>query len=805
MGQMVIGALIFSAREWIVPAMLLVSGAIIFTFWGLLKGPKGGWLGTVSLILKGLGAAALGVCLLNPLWSGTRARPGANYVAVIADNSLGMNIKDAGETRSRGEMMKEKLVDEKSTWTAALGETFQVRRFRFDGQLQSVKDFSELAFDGRASAIRNTLDQIKERFRGQPLAGVLLLTDGIATDMKEGVGDLEGLPPIYPVVIGKPGAIKDIGIRGVSVTKSAFEDAPVTIQADVAAAGYGGSQLVAQLWESAITSTNKAGTGSKMVSEMAQRVAREDEPQAFRFQIRPEKPGISFYTVRVAAKNEQDQFNTPEKTTEATLLNNSAVAVVDRGKGPYRLLYVGGRPNWEFKFLNRALEEDEQLQLTALIRVAKREPKFAFRGRAGESSNPLFRGFDRKGDDTEKYDQPVLVRLNISDNNVDELKGGFPKTAEELYQFQAVILDDLEAEFFTHDQMVLLQKFVSERGGGVLMLGGPDSLREGKYDHTPIGEMLPVYLDSAPSIPVGENFKLELTREGWLQPWARLRKNETEEKMRLEGMPGFDTLNRVRGVKPGANVIATVVGEKGKQEPALVVQRFGRGHAATLMLGDLWRWGMKNETLHADLNKAWRQMMRWLIADVPNRIELGAEPAKKGAEDTVLLQVRARDKSFQPVDNANVTIQVRYVGNGNLGSTNNTIKIPAEPSGKEAGVYEASFVPRDAGGYVAEAIVLEPSGLELGRAEAGWTADPSAEEFRSLQPNRALLESLARKTGGEVLEMPDLDKFPARLSNKQAPIVESWSYPIWHQSSVLIFALACLAGEWGLRRYKGLA
>src|SRR5256885_11023024 len=39
--------------------------------------------------------------------------------------------------------------------------------------------------------------------------------------------------------------------------------------------------------------------------------------------------------------------------------NNSTVLAVDRGHGPYRILYVAGRPNWEFKFLNRAAQEDE--------------------------------------------------------------------------------------------------------------------------------------------------------------------------------------------------------------------------------------------------------------------------------------------------------------------------------------------------------------------------------------------------------------------------------------------------------------
>jgi hypothetical protein len=108
-----------------------------------------------------------------------------------------------------------------------------------------------------------------------------------------------------------------------------------------------------------------------------------------RFQLKPEGSGLVFYRVEAALKADASG-NAP---AEATLANNTRVVVVDRGQGPFRVLYVAGRPNWEFKFLNRAVEEDTQVQLVGLIRVAKREPKFDFRGRSGESSNPLFRGF----------------------------------------------------------------------------------------------------------------------------------------------------------------------------------------------------------------------------------------------------------------------------------------------------------------------------------------------------------------------------------------------------------------------------
>src|SRR5207244_3147101 len=152
------------------------------------------------------------------------------------------------------------------------------------------------------------------------------------------------------------------------------------------------------------------------------------------------------------------------------------------------------------------------------------------------------------------------------------------------------IIDDIEAGFFKQDQLSLLSQFVSRRGGGLLMLGGKESFGEGGYNRTPVGEMLPVYLDRNLSASPAENFRLRLTREGWLQPWVRLRANEQDETKRLAGMPPFKTVNRIDSIKPGASVLAEVELEGGAAKPALVVQPFGRGRVAALLIADLWRW-----------------------------------------------------------------------------------------------------------------------------------------------------------------------------------------------------------------------
>ena len=801
---MFVATLVISGRDWLWPAAIFLALALLALGWTYRYAPAGGAIRGVCVFLKLLGLLVLAACLVDPLWSGQRARPGANIFVVIADNSQGMQIKDRGETRSRGELLRAKLTADKTDWRARLEEDFQMRRYFFDSRLQSTKDFSELVFDGRASAIGSALRTVVERYQGQPLAGVLLLTDGNATDIPAGKIEAAGLPPVYPVVIGRDDAIKDIALQKVAVSQTVFEDAPVTIQADVLANGYSGSPLVAQVLD----------REGKKVAEQTQRAPRDGETAAFRLQLRPDKGGVSFYRLRVSAKDELQQFEKPEASTEATLANNGRVLVVDRGQGPYRILYVAGRPNWEYKFLHRALEEDEQIQLVGLIRIARREPKFDFRGRPGESSNPLFRGFGNQSkEEIERYDQPVLVRLNTRD--ATELIGGFPKTAEELYAYQAVIVDDLEAEFFTRDQMTLLQKFVSERGGGFLMLGGAESFHQGKYERTPIGDMLPFYLDHVAEMKPPTNLHLTLTREGWLQPWARLRSNEDQEKARLEAMPAFQVLNRVRDIKPGASVIATVQDEGGHNFPALAVQRFGNGRVGALTIGDVWLWGLHDEASHRDMDKAWRQLVRWLIADVPNRIIVQVEPKADDPNQALRLQVRARDKKFQPLDNASVMLTVRAVTNdfariksaadSRSQAGTNAIRLNAEPSSTEAGLYEAIYVPRETGGYLAEATVRDAAGMEVGRAQAGWTADPAAEEFRSLKPNRVLLETIARQTGGEVIAQDRLDSFAASLPKRKAPITESWTLPLWHRSTVFVFALACFIAEWGLRRWKGMA
>ena len=83
--------------------------------------------------------------------------------------------------------------------------------------------------------------------RARPLAGILLFSDGNATDIESLNDGLGQMPPVYPVVMGKQSPIKDISIASVQVTSSTFEDAPVVIHCQLAATDFPAEKIVARL------------------------------------------------------------------------------------------------------------------------------------------------------------------------------------------------------------------------------------------------------------------------------------------------------------------------------------------------------------------------------------------------------------------------------------------------------------------------------------------------------------------------------------------------------------------------------
>lgn len=780
---------VWAGQSWWLPAVGILAAGCVAVF--LSYRQTAGSLGFRIFLscLKVAAFALLAICLLEPMYRDTRPEPGANLLMVMADDSQSLQVKDQGATQTREESMFAQL-NENTSWLNQLSETFEVRRYQFDQQLRPVANFSQFKADKRGTNLLDNLKLVAERFDGRPAAGIVVLTDGNELNRNEDLNqqldriDWEQLPPIYPVIVGQPSPSADLGIDRVVTTQTNFETAPVSLDVQMTVYGMDNQRVLVELLDE---------TGEQLEK---QEIAGVESGRKFsaRFQTKPQKQGVNSYEVRASIAGVDLDKVTTRTSTEATMINNRQSIVVNRGRGPYRVLYVCGRPNWELKFLNRAMKDDPEVDLVSLVRIAKGEAKFSFRGRDGQKSNSLFRGFDSQDDDTtEQHDEPVFYRLGTKDS--EELRGGFPKDPEDLFVYDGIILDDVESDFFNEDQKSLIHDFVNFRGGGLLMMGGQESFAGGSYDRTAIGEMMPVYLDRLAPAARNTNYQLDLTREGWLQAWVRVRSTESAEKKRLQEMPTFRTINRTDSIKPGATVLATVSGGSRKNIPALAVQPFGKGRVGAMLIGDFWRWHMRTDLSNNDHYKSWRQTLRWLVGDVPRRVELEAS-LRRGSLTSNQLQIRVRNEAFEPYDNAKIDLKV-------ITPSGNEIPLTTSPT-NEPGVYLANFTSTNPGVYRAVAAVNAADGSPIEQREYGWVCDPDRQEFETLVPNRNLLEQLAERSKGEVLELDEVGNLPSMLESRPVPISQTRTLPWWHQWWVFSIAIGMIVAEWGLRRWKGM-
>ena len=107
-----------------------------------------------------------------------------------------------------------------------------------------------------------------------------------------------------------------------------------------------------------------------------------------------------------------------------------------------RVLALQGAPGYEHSFLARALAADPGLEIDSVVRKGKNE--------AGQNTFLVQAGGGR----------------------AESLISGFPATREALYAYDALLVANVEGDFFTRAQLALMADFVAERGGGLLVLGG---------------------------------------------------------------------------------------------------------------------------------------------------------------------------------------------------------------------------------------------------------------------------------------------------------------------------------------------
>jgi uncharacterized membrane protein len=377
-----------------------------------------------------------------------------------------------------------------------------------------------------------------------------------------------------------------------------------------------------------------------------------------------------------------------------------------------------------------------------------------------------------------------------------ELKDGFPTKVDELFGYEGVIIGSSEAAYFTPAQQELMHQFVDRRGGGILFLGGRDSLADGGWAKSQLNDLLPVVLPDRKNTFVRAPADVELTAAGRDSLITRIEEDPQKNVERWKKLPYLMNFQVAGQPKPGAVVLADMIPKQGGREPLLIIQNFGRGRSAVFATAGSWRWQMLQPLADKSHEMFYTQLLRWLVNDTPKRVVASTPQQVIADVANAKLRAEVRDHTYLP--SADATVEAHILGPDGIAEA-----VELRPAPLEQGVYTAEYTTPKAGSYLVE-MVAKRGSEELGRDVLTFRReDGVAENFR-VEQNRELLQKLSTETGGTYYKPEDAAKLGKDISYSEAGITIRETRDLWDMPVVFLALLLLRSGEWLLRRKWGV-
>jgi hypothetical protein len=713
-------------------------------------------------VLVGLRTAAivvLVVCLFRPMLLLSAAVPQRNYVGVLIDDSRSMRVADK-DGKARSDWVEHEFGGPDSAMLKSLRQKFIVRLFRFSSSAQRIDSASQLTFSDNQTQLGPAIEQARQELDAVPLSGLVVLSDG-ADNSRVPMGDeLLSLRaksvPIFTVGLGADRFDKDIEIRRVEASHSVLKGGSLVADLLIRQRGYAGVRVPLNVEDE-----------GRIVARDSITLPPDGDVSPVRITVAANQAGARSLTFRI-----------PVQPGEQVEQNNAQQALVDVRDGREKILYVEGEPRYEMRFIRAAVEADSNLQLVALQRTAPNK----------------------------------FLRLNI--DTPDELLGGFPKTRAELFRYRALILGNIEASFFTHDQLAMLADFVNIRGGGLLMLGGRHAFTEGGYAGTPLAEVMPVVVsgDAVPdSLTFFADLKASLTPAGASHAVAQIASTPAASAARWKTLPTVTAVNRIRDVKPGAVTLITGtmpvggragdpgVSLKSYEQPILVYQRYGRGLAIAFPIQDSWSWQMDPASPPEDqsFERFWRQMLRWLAGDVPDRVVVSLPTDQINPKNPIAIRASVVDSIFVPRNDAKVIAHL-------TSDSGFTRDLPLDWAIDRDGEYRGTFTPDQPGVYSIRVSATVPNGATMGDTGYVRVADLNTEYFDA-EMRAPLLQRMAKETGGKFYTPATAGTLAEDVALSKHGVTVVNQMDLWDMPAVLLLLVGLVTAEWSYRKARGLA
>ena len=704
--------------------------------------------------LRALTLTLLILILLRPIVMVPPAAANNSLLPILVDVSRSMRLKDLSTSLGAGDDGPSRIERAQAMvkdLQAHLGKEYRLELLAFGDALTAVTDVDRLAATARRSDLSGAIADLAERHRHDRLAGVIVLSDGGDTASQEaGEGRVIGAP-VMTVGIGSADPPRDREIVNLTAGEPLLPGASIDVSVSATSSGYGTDPV-----------EFRVSANGRPIEVRRMTPTADGAPVHAVFTVSPEPDVATVYTVQI-----------PEAAGEVAVENNSRSVLVPPQTGKRRLLVVEGAPGYEHTFLKRALSDDPGLEVDAVVR----------------------KGHNDDGRDT--------FYVQADPSRMAALSSGYPFKRSELFAYDGVIFGNIEADFFTREQLELTSDFIAERGGGLLVLGARSFARQGLAG-TALEQALPVDLtDRGSSVALAsaqmsavEPNTPALTVDGVMHPATRLAVTPEENRQRWAALPALASVANVGGSRPGAQILAVALTAGGTPQPLIAAQRYGQGRSVAFAGEASWRWRMMRPATDTSYETIWRQLARWVTAGAQGPVTIGAiSPAVAGITDRISVVVR--DADFKPVANAEVAIETT-APNGEKR------RMPAALSSPQDGRYAVAMRFDQPGVYKIAAVATR-GGTRIGAASRPVLVGGVDLEMTQPRLNEAVLRRLAAETSGRYLRADQVSGLPALLRESRAEAGTPEMRDLWHNGWSLLAIVGLLASEWVARRRVGLA
>ncbi len=611
---------------------------------------------------------------------------------------------------------------------------------------------------GSATNVERGVRGAVEALGSAPIAAVIVLSDGGFNQgtSAEQVGRFarERKIPIHVVGVGDPSPPRNIRVTELQAPERVFQNDPFVLSVRLTAEGIDGETLPVDLRERDAS----RGDEGKILESKTATVGSGGAIQPVTFERRPDHVGRFIYTVEA-----------PIVDGEVVVEDNVRQTTVQVIDAKTRVLLVSGEPSWDYHFVSTLLQRDDTLDVSCWLQSAE------------------------------------VSAVRDGDVVIDPL----PVSPEELLEYGVVILMDPDSEEFDAAWYALLDKFVTEFGGGLMYVASrahtPAFLRT--PDARLLVDLLPVSLDPEADLVLNQighyqlsPSPLDIPPSAFTHPAMKMDEDATASKLIWQGIGDIHWHYPVLREKPAATVLMRHGNPRMRNTNGghvlAATQFVGAGRTGFLAFDGTYRWRRHGVPF---FDHFWIQWIRYLaegrLLGGNQRGTLLTDSDNFSLGQAVNVSARLLDVRFEPLIRPEV--KAAYTLDGER--TNFVLS----PRADGAGWYEGRFIPDRVGSYrITVALPVGAPGEQAELSKEIRVSTPNLEILRPQMDRAALMTLAAESHGGRYFEIDEAAGLPALVPDMHEEIqVRSRPTALWDRWITLVAFLVLLGVEWGVRKW----